>query len=309
MMSMLPGNKLELNVVSCFSKERIIPMTNSTIDWLLEDSNYAVQYRTKTEILDEYADVQDAKMWIFGKLPDNWHETRGIWFVYYITALAECGLSYKDIPIEYMNRAFDDLVSKFNCSCSDFMLLRALIKLGFSTHDTVRSIIGNLEDYCLTDGGFLCIKRKNKLSYSPKSCYIANLQALLLAAECKKQNVECSFVDKLVQYFIAHKVFYRTDSIDTLILNGREGWRAIDIFYPFEPLRVGIQNIVEAFCALGFGNEDWLSEAWNILNSHKDTSGKIVLQGTLSKSYLPKERIGKPSKWATFYALLAEKQR
>jgi hypothetical protein len=29
----------------------------------------------------------------------------------------------------------------------------------------------------------------------------------------------------------------------------------------------------------------------------------------LSKSYLPKERIGKPSKWVSFYVLLAEKER
>ena len=36
-------------------------------------------------------------------------------------------------------------------------------------------------------------------------------------------------------------------------------------------------------------------------------NGKYILDGTLSKSYFPKERVGKPSKWVTFYALLAEK--
>ena len=35
--------------------------------------------------------------------------------------------------------------------------------------------------------------------------------------------------------------------------------------------------------------------------------GKYILNGTLTKSYLPKEHIGKPSKWVTFYTLLAEK--
>jgi len=38
-------------------------------------------------------------------------------------------------------------------------------------------------------------------------------------------------------------------------------------------------------------------------------NGRVILSGTLTKSYLPKERAGKPSHWATFYALLAEKER
>jgi hypothetical protein len=37
--------------------------------------------------------------------------------------------------------------------------------------------------------------------------------------------------------------------------------------------------------------------------------GKYLLNQQLTKSYLPKERVGKPSKWVTFYTLLAEKER
>jgi hypothetical protein len=74
-------------------------------------------------------------------------------------------------------------------------------------------------------------------------------------------------------------------------------------------MRVGLQNIVEAFCGLGYGNDKRLNEAWNILESKKDGEGKYVLDGTLTKSYLPKEKIGKSSKWVTFYALLAKKEK
>lgn len=49
-----------------------------------------------------------------------------------------------------------------------------------------------------------------------------------------------------------------------LLLNARDGWRSIDAFYPFEVMRVGLQNIVEAFCALGYGNDERLKEAWNL---------------------------------------------
>jgi len=92
-----------------------------------------------------------------------------------------------------------------------------------------------------------------------------------------------------------------------LILNAKNGWRTIDTFYPFEVMRVGLQNIVEAFCALGYGNDARLADAWDLLNGKKTEIGQYLLEGTLSKSYLPKERAGKPSKWVTFYALSAQK--
>lgn len=38
-----------------------------------------------------------------------------------------------------------------------------------------------------------------------------------------------------------------------LVMDGKEGWRTIDTFYPFETMRVGLQNVVEAFCAVGYG--------------------------------------------------------
>lgn len=73
-------------------------------------------------------------------------------------------------------------------------------------------------------------------------------------------------------------------------------------------MRMGIQNIVEAFSALGYGNDSKLKNAWDLINSNKDDIGRLILSGTLTKSYLPKEKVGKPSKWATFYMLLAEKE-
>jgi hypothetical protein len=93
------------------------------------------------------------------------------------------------------------------------------------------------------------------------------------------------------------------------MLNAREGWRTVDTFYPFEVMRVGIQNVVDAFCALGYGNDDRLKEAWDFLERKRTANGTYALAQTLTKSYLPKERVGKPSKWVTFYALLAQKQR
>jgi hypothetical protein len=72
-------------------------------------------------------------------------------------------------------------------------------------------------------------------------------------------------------------------------------------------MRIGLQNILEALCALGYGDDERLGEAWDLLNNKRNKDGQVILGGTLSKSYLPKERVGKASKWATFYTLLAEK--
>ena len=65
---------------------------------------------------------------------------------------------------------------------------------------------------------------------------------------------------------------------------------------------------MEALAVLGVGSAPELAEGWQMLEGKKDAQGKITLEGTLSKSYLPKESVGKPSKWATLYAWLAWKE-
>ncbi|MDD4292193.1 MAG: hypothetical protein PHX51_08195 [Clostridia bacterium] len=72
-------------------------------------------------------------------------------------------------------------------------------------------------------------------------------------------------------------------------------------------MRVGIHNVVESFAALGYGNDERLKQAWNFLDANKTEDGRMILCQTLTKSYLPKEKAGKKSKWVTFYTLLAEK--
>lgn len=109
-------------------------MVDMTINWLLEDENHAIKYRTQTELLGLSADRSDVKSWIFNKLPENWFDTKGLWYRYFLTAIAECGLSSKDMPNEMLDKAFFELDTMFDCNCGDFMLLTALMKLGFAEH-------------------------------------------------------------------------------------------------------------------------------------------------------------------------------
>lgn len=281
---------------------------NEVIEWLLQDKNLGVKYRTQTEIMGVAGDKDQVKEWIFGKLPKDWYETKGLWYGYYITALAEVGLSKEDVPYEYIERALYHVENDFSCACSDFMLIRALVMLGYYENEEVRNILTTLDKLALPDGGFLCKRVGKKFDYVPKSCYRANLYALLLLSECVKKEIKPSYGKQLIDYFMKRDIFYKADK-SSLIFDGKEGERNIDVFYPFEPMRMGIQNIIEALSALGYGNSDVLDEAWQLLYRKKDVDGKLHLTGTLTKSYLPKEKVGNPSKWATFYMLLAEKER
>jgi len=284
-------------------------MRSDVINWLLEDSNPAVKYRTQTEILGEPTDIEPVISWVNKFLPTDWNEREGLWSAYYLTTLAECGLSFEDISLNKEKAVNFGSVYKFEHGCGDYMRLRALVRLGLSKEPSVADIINSLSEKQLPDGGFLCLHRLDKLNRVPKSCVKANMLALMFCAECRKKDIKTDIEKPLLDYFWKHNLFYRTDSPETLIINAREGWRTIDTFYPFEVMRVGLQNIVESLCALGYGNDDCMKEAWDILNSKKTEDGKYILNGTLSKSYLPKERVGNPSKWVTFYALLAQKER
>ena len=179
--------------------------------------------------------------------------------------------------------------------------------LGFEMEIKNIGIFNRLNERQLTDGGFLCLleKYKNKT----KSCVKCNNMVLLFLSECKKKNIITSIENNVLQYYWKHKLFYKSADLSTLILDGKIGWRTIDTFFPFEVMRVGLQNIVEAFCSLGYGNDNKLKEAWKLLEGKKNMEGKYVLEGSLNKSYLPKEKVGKPSKWVTFYALLAKKYK
>ncbi len=287
----------------------VVIVNSDVIQWLLEDDNSAVKYRTQTELLGEAADKSPVIEWVNDFLPADWTEREGLWSVYYLNTFAECGLTFEDIPLDKEKAIHFGTTYQFEHSCGDYMRLRALVRLGLADEPGVADIIRNSTDKQLPDGGFLCLHRADKMNRIPKSCVKANMYALMFCAECRKQGVKTDIEEALLEYFWSHNLFYRTDNPNTLILNAREGWRTIDTFYPFEVMRVGLQNIVESFCALGYGNDPRLQKAWDILNSKKTSVGKFLLNGTLTKSYLPKERVGKPSKWVTFYALLAEKEK
>ena len=240
---------------------------STVIQWLLSDDNPAVKYRTQTELLGQEADKSDVVKWLGAFLPADWKERKGLWSAYCLNSFAECGLAFEDTGLDMDSAIGFGEDAPFDVGCGDYMRLRALVRLGLGEELTVRAVINKLSERQLPDGGFLCLHRLDKLKYTPKSCVKDNMLALLFCAECKKKGISTDITELLLEYFWNHRLFYRTDNLEILILNAREGWRTIDAFYPFEVMRVGLQNIVESLCALGYGNDPRLDEAWEILNS------------------------------------------
>lgn len=137
-------------------------------EWLLESQNPAIKYRTETELLGLHTDATDVKKWIFERLPADWFDKKGLWYIYYINAFAECGLGVENIPIKHLGRAIEKVENNFQFGCSDFMLLHVLVKLGLYEHESVRRTIECVVRYALPDGGYLCNNRIKKLTYPQK---------------------------------------------------------------------------------------------------------------------------------------------
>jgi hypothetical protein len=318
------------------------------IDWLLGDDNPAVKHRTLTELLgkfrtdSEVAEVRERLLNMLPQVADKaWMtDSKGMFVTHNLLALAECGLTKEDVDVSavfrrwlekadtgkfavfHYSRRFDAPPStpfltsgsyhpsgRFDAACGDALLLRALVSLGYEDNERVRGWLNAFSESVLPDGGFLCLHVRTAFEYTPKSCMKDNINVLLMLAECKKQALEFECTGALLDYFMKRRIFYRSDSPNTLVLGDRSGKRMIDNYFPAEPSRVGLPQLLYAFCILGVGDKPELAEAWELLNSKKDDKGKFILEGTLAKSYLPKERVGKPSKWVTLYAMLAEKYR
>jgi hypothetical protein len=298
------------------------------INWLLENDNPAVKHRTLTELLGKSktdSEVVRIRERVLNTLPQATGKTwmmdlKGLWLTYNLLALAECGLTKEDIDVSVVFTQWPEKPNKggfsgfqysgqFDAACGEALLLRALVALGYKDNKRVQDWLNAFSECILPDGGFLCLHWRPRFKYTPKSCMKDNMHVLLMLAECKKQGLEFEYTARFLDYFMKRRVFYRSNSLDILVLRDRPGKRMIDNFFPAEPFRVGLPHLLYAFSVLGAGNKPELKEAWELMQSKKDREGKSLLEGTLAKSYLPKERVGKPSKWVTLYAMLAEKYR
>jgi hypothetical protein len=286
------------------------------LSWLLQEDNPGVRVRALTGLCGYAQDHQEVTaarrlviQWLAAARDLSWTEMKGQIVIYNLAALAESGLTRQDVSIE---TAAEKILSQpFDANCGDLMALRARVMLGYGNDPRIEGCFDKLQEVQLPDGGWLCLHRVKKMSRVPKSCIRAAMHGLLFFAESKRAGLHVRGEGPLIGYFLKRRLFYRTDDPTQLVLNDHPGRRMTDVFLPIEYFRVGLPVLLDALAVLGAGEAPELDEAWRLLDERVDAHGRVVLEGTLplNKAYLPKEKVGRPSKWATLYACLAWQHR
>ena len=116
---------------------------NDVLNWLLEDENPEVKYRTMIELLDMPKDKSEVKKAYNSllnsgtvslvmdkfKLNKKWEDVTAL------IALAEFGLTRSDISTDdYIERIIKSMDLKY-MKCSKILLLRNLVSLGYYEHE------------------------------------------------------------------------------------------------------------------------------------------------------------------------------
>jgi len=82
----------------------------------------------------------------------------------------------------------------------------------------------------------------------------------------------------------------------------------LQLSFPFT-YKPGLVEAVYALSSLGRGNRKEMKEAWSLLASKRDEDGRLPLERSVAWPHICHTPRGRPSKWLTLYACLAEKAR
>lgn len=284
---------------------------NGVINWLLEDENPEVKYRTMTELLDMSKTLELKKAYdnllssnavslVMDKfkLENKWEDVTAF------CALAEFGLTRVDVPIDdYTERIIKNM--NRSMKCGKILLLRNMVSLGYYKHPWVKKEIPSAFSTIRDDGTIRCLDKSKKTNDSKlpdMGCYRQTTTYLLLAAELKKIGVVLPQFEPLINFYINHYVAFRPDTPEKAIIK-----EMAETYYPFDHVKLGLQMTMYGLSVLGAANHPNCSKALALLDSKKDSEGKYILDKSFP--YFEVGEVGKSNKWITLYVLLAEKYR
>jgi len=163
------------------------------LNWLLDGDNPGVRLRTLIGLCGLSEDNKEVSRRVVASTLEaandlSWTSLKGQIITYDLTALAESGLSHKDV---YIEPVIDRLLSAphFDANCCELMALRAMVMLGYGRDIRLKNRLSQLAEAQLPDGGWLCLHRVRKMDRVPKSCIRAAMHGLLLAGELEKRGV------------------------------------------------------------------------------------------------------------------------
>ena len=289
-------------------------MEQTILEWLLEESTPEVKLRALKEYEklpgDDERVVNCKKELLQSKVYE-----RGLkklkkdkpWDKYdAIMAFAEWGLTRADIGKDIDSEVYALIENTgFKMLCGEPLLLRNLVKLGYDTDDVVKNEIDSVLKLIKDDGGFGCISTNKKINDPKKphkSCARLTVEYLLLVAELHLKGYKPACEDSLVHYFTKRNIFYRTDDMQTPMVDVMLG-----TFYPPDPIKIGAHQIVYALRALGCDPEsEAMQGGYKVINQHKLENGRYLLTASKSVPAFKAGNVGEENKWVTLYAYMAQ---
>ena len=287
-------------------------MDKQICEWLLADENPEVKLRTLKEYLkydDKHPEVIRAKenlinSKIYAGIIKKLHSDKKWNKFDALMALAEWGLTRNDVSEEIDEEVFDLIKeTNFKMLCAEPFLLRDLVKLGYYSEPVIKEEILSMVRLIKEDGGFGCISSNKKINDPKKphkSCARLTVEYLLLAAELKLQGIEMDFYSPITKYFLKRNIFYRTDDMKTPMVEVMT-----ETFYPPDPIKVGVHNIVYALRVLGVSlDSEAMRCGMEVLNKYRLEDGTYKIFGFKSvPAFKPGVKDAK-NKWITLYAYM-----
>lgn len=306
-------------------KNRVQVMTPDVIDWLLEETNPSVRYRTLTELLDEPKSaphVQETKAaipesrWakrIFRHMhPDGYwlHRGKGEGVDYAMSSsthfvlafLAELGFDRAEPHVAHAVERYlslDPPDYHTHQSCLYAYNLRTFVMLGYRDDPRVQTRVEVLRNDERFDGGYLC--ERSSFNEDTKSCIRGSIKALTAFALLPNlwDTPRCKY---LVDYFLRRRVYFRSDPPDQIIRD-----ELVRTIFPFV-ISGSLLEPLYALSVMGYGQHPALQPAWTQLETKRDEEGRYSVDWYPPTLFTPGPK-GKANKWVTLYAYLAYKHR
>ena len=312
-------------------------MNDSVINWLLEEKEPSIRYRTLTELLDypnDHADAITAKEKVVncknverifsrcderGLFPHKPEYYGNATTFVHLNALAELGIT-KDDPriwpiVDWILTPGDDnreyllhgqyayiLDEDILGGCRQVSFLSTLVRFGYLDDPRVRRLIDVFIDKGRFDGGYLCKGRKSShAGQKAKSCYRATVPALLLYAELPAGYRSGKHYDALIEYFTSREMIYSKIEPEKIIAETRIGL--------FDGGLSHLLAIAYSMSKIGLGSIPQMNGVWEILRNKPQIDGKNILEVANSKKAILMDKPGQPNRWVTFYMNLFEKYR
>ncbi len=310
---------------------------HAVVEWLLEEENPSVRYRTLKEILgrDETgAEVMQAKSAIPGSEPvrqilQRMHP-QGYWLhknartkvvhgegVMYdafatthfcLAYLAELGMPRSSAELELasgrylsLQQADGDWLNHYSCLYA--YNIRTFLLLGYAGDARLQRSIDLMLQTRRADGGYLCEMHEGKYKTRfVKSCVRGSVKALLAFAELPQvwDSPRCR---ELLAYFLNRGGVFRNAHPERPV-NQDMSRSAFPIIW-----RANDWEILYALSKMGYGKDERLSRAWEMLERKAGADGRYCLDWTPAQCPWKVGNCGEENKWITFYVTLARKYR